>query len=119
MVIFAGEPHTSLLCLRHTLNRFKHGLSYIIAYSNAASLIFVSAGPEILCGTDNIVISFNRKVVEEENLISDDPGLVSLLSRDSISCTAMFDVFNFTEYYLIVAPSPIDKSCGSYMQVFT
>ena len=76
-----------------------------------------SAGPEVLCGSDNIVISFDRKVVERENLISDDPGLVSLLSRDSVACTAMFDHFNSTEYYLIVAPSPIDTSCGSYMQV--
>ena len=63
------------------------------------------------------MLTFDRKIVESENLIADDASHVSLASRDSIACTALFDHYNLTEYYLVVAPAPIDSSCGSYFEV--
>ena len=70
-----------------------------------------------MCGSDVIAISFNRQVVAEEGLISRDPSLVGLASRDSIACTSIFDNSNGTDVYLVVVPSPVDHSCGSTMEV--
>ncbi|XP_076806101.1 uncharacterized protein LOC143449687 isoform X2 [Clavelina lepadiformis] len=75
------------------------------------------AGPDLMCGSDVIAISFNRQVVAEEGLISRDPSLVGLASRDSIACTSIFDNSNQTDVYLVVVPSPVDHSCGSTMEV--
>ena len=92
-------------------------VKFSVQFKNEDYLFDISAGPDVICGTDNIIVSFDKNIVADEKLITDDASMVSLLSRDSMACTAMFDHFNFSEYYLIVAPSPLDSTCGSYMEV--
>nr|CAB3262201.1 uncharacterized protein LOC100178652 [Phallusia mammillata] len=75
------------------------------------------AGPDLICGSESIIVGFDRRVVSDEGLISTDPNYVSLASRESPDCVSYIDYFNTTDWYLVIVPSPIDASCGSTMEV--
>ncbi|XP_078493368.1 uncharacterized protein LOC100178652 isoform X2 [Ciona intestinalis] len=74
-------------------------------------------GPELICGLNNIIITFDRRAIAEEGMLTQNPSMVGFISRDSSHCIAMFEHSHNMSRYFLMAPKPIETSCGSTMQV--
>nr|XP_026695671.1 uncharacterized protein LOC100178652 isoform X2 [Ciona intestinalis] len=74
-------------------------------------------GPELTCGSNNIIITFDRRAIAEEGMLTQNPSMVGFISRDSSHCIAMFEHSHNMSRYFLMIPKPIETSCGSTTQV--
>lgn len=85
-----------------------------IIIKNSNSILLFLGEPRLLCGNDSIVVTFNRGLIEDQGLI-DDWRYIHFQGYETSSCFAHTSADG--QMYILSIPSPIDRSCGSFMLV--
>lgn len=114
IISYPGINATAFLgMLVNTASTVSHEL-FLIQYRSLFINPFnlVLAEPNLVCGDDFISVSFEEGIVKDEGLDLDG-RFIHFKETDSSSC---FAEKRGSVFYLSIPP-PIDKSCGSNMEV--